>query len=83
MSKKSISFSDNFTLHETYSKEEYDRSNLDIPSLLIRINARDFGGQWCIELQNIEFELNFIKRTEMKTTYINTMENIKLLKNTF
>lgn len=80
MSRKSIRFSDFAILYETYSKEEYDRKNKDLPSLLVEINARNFGGHWNEKLRFIESELNYMKQKEMQATYINTIENIKLLK---
>jgi hypothetical protein len=33
-------------VYETYTEEEYDRSNNNIPSLLLKMNAMDFGGKY-------------------------------------
>lgn len=76
-----VKFSDEITLYETYSKEEYDRKNADMPSLEIQVNANLFGGFWTRRLKNIEFDLNYLKRTELYTAYTNTIKNIKLVQN--
>lgn len=78
--KNYVHWSDTVTLHETYSKEEYNRRNDAMPSLKIQVNATLFGGWWAKRLKNIHFDLNYLKRTEMKWAYNNTIENIKIIK---
>lgn len=79
--KNYVHWSDTVTLHETYSKEEYNRRNDAMPSLKIQVNANLFGGFWTRRLKNIEFDLNYLKRTELYTAYTNTIKNIKLVQN--
>jgi len=59
---KKVKFSNN-EVYETYSSEEYDRSNYDIPTLLLRKNAMDFGGAFLYEYNNIFWELAVLKRS--------------------
>lgn len=51
-----------------------------MPSLEIQVNSNLFGGFWIRRLKNIEFDLNYVKRTELKTAYTNTIKNIQLIK---
>lgn len=79
---KTVTFSENVTLYETYSKEEYDRKNTNMPSLEIKVNAKLFGGGWLRQLKNIQISLDYLKYTEMNLAYNNTQENIKIQENT-
>lgn len=53
------------TIYYTYSNEDYDRSNDDLPTLLLKSNARDFGGYFRTELMAIYYELYVYKKNEM------------------
>ena len=66
---KSVKFLEINIIYYTYSGEEYDRSNNDLPTLLLKLNARDFGGHFKTELMAIYHELNVYKKNEMITKY--------------
>lgn len=66
---KRVTFFEYPIIWYTYSAEEYDRSNDDLPCLLLKFNARDFGGYYTKELETIYQELNMYKNTEMKEAF--------------
>jgi hypothetical protein len=66
---KRVSFAEYDIICSTYSLDEYDRSNDELPTLLLKINARDFGGQFIKELDEIYNELFRYKNTEMKEAF--------------
>lgn len=57
-SKNYVHFSDTVIVYETYSSEEYDRTNTDIQCLEIQTNNTLLGYLWTILLKNIKFWLN-------------------------
>lgn len=65
-SKKSVKFKFFYELLETYSSSEYDRTNDDLPSYLLKLNSRDFGGIYTRQFHNIFHELNVYKKHEME-----------------
>lgn len=64
---KSVKFIETNIIYYTYSGEEYDRSNDDLSTLLLKLNARDFGGYFRTELMAIYHELYVYKKNEMVT----------------
>jgi hypothetical protein len=66
---KRVSFCDYDIICSTYSADEYDRSNNDLPTLLLKYNAKDFGGEYMYELNNIYDDLMHYKNTEMKEAF--------------
>lgn len=59
-------------VYETYNKEEYDRTNDDLPTLLLQSNAMNFGGKYYYDLMivyneiiNYRKTLNIVKRVQM------------------
>lgn len=73
---KEVTFCDTCELYETYSVEDYDRRNADMPSWTIQANAWR-GGEWCKKYKKILEELRFFKRAEIKIAYENSLENLK------
>lgn len=66
---KRVNFTDYDIICSTYSPDEYDRSNDDMPTFLLKLNARDFGGEFIKELDAIYNELFRYKNTEMKEAF--------------
>lgn len=66
---KTVSFSDYDIICSTYSYDEYDRSNDDLPTFFLKVNAKDFGGNFLKELNEIYDELFKYKNTEMKDAF--------------
>lgn len=66
---KQVTFFEYPIIWSTYSSEDYDRSNDDLPCLLLKLNAKDFGGYYRKELESIYNELNIYKNTEMKEAF--------------
>ena len=50
-------------VHETYTKEEYDRTNDDLPTLLLQSNAMNFGGKYYYDLMNVYREITNYRKT--------------------
>lgn len=73
---KEIHFCDNTQLYETYSAEEYDRTNYDIPSYKIQSNIYN-GREWIRKFLKLQEELEFFRKTEMKTAYENCLTNLE------
>lgn len=67
---KQVSFCDYDTICYTYSAEEYDRHNDDTPTFLLKVNAKDFGGEYMKQLNEIYNELFRYKNTEMKEAFV-------------
>lgn len=78
MNRHSVKFADYVILYETYSKDEYDRSNRDIESFKIQSNAINFGGIWMKQLNKIKSELEKIRLYEMYQAYSNSLVNKKM-----
>lgn len=74
---KEVTFCDTCELCETYSLQDYDRKNDDMPSWLIQANAWR-GGEWMRKYVKIQEELRFFKRAEIRTAYENSLENLKI-----
>jgi hypothetical protein len=74
---KEVTFCDTYELCETYSLEDYDRRNDDMPSWIIQANAWR-GGECMRKYKKIQEELRFFKRVEIKTAYENSLENLKI-----
>jgi hypothetical protein len=74
---KKVIFCDTCELCETYSLEDYDRRNDDMPSWMIQANAWR-GGEWMRKYVKIQEELTFFIRAEIKTAYENSLENVKI-----
>jgi hypothetical protein len=69
IASKQISFCDYDTIYSTYSPDEYDRRNNDIPTFLLKVYAKDFGGKYLKKLNEIYDELFMYKNTEMKKAF--------------
>jgi hypothetical protein len=78
MSRHSVKFAEYVVLYETYSKDEYDRSNRDIPSFKIQSNATSIGGMWTKQFNKIKNELEKIRLYEMYQAYSNSLMNKKI-----
>lgn len=74
---KQVTFCETYELYETYSVEDYDRRNVDMPSWVIQANAWR-GGEWCKKYKKILEELRIFKRVEITTAYENSLENLKI-----
>lgn len=66
---KKVTFCDYDIIYSTYSNDEYDRKNDDLPTLLLKLNAKDFGGKYMYELNDIYDDLMQYKHTEMKEAF--------------
>lgn len=66
---KKVTFFEYPIIWSTYASNDYDRSNDDLPTFLLKMNARDFGGYYTKELETIYHELNVYKNTEMKKAF--------------
>lgn len=66
---KKVSFCDYDTIYSTYSSNEYDRGNDDMPTFLLTVNAKDFGGKYMKQLSEIYNELFRYKNTDMKEAF--------------
>lgn len=67
---KKVTFFDYPIIWTTYSSYEYDRVNGDLPTLLLKFNAKDFGGEYMYQLNKVYNELNVYKNTEMKEAFV-------------
>jgi len=74
---KEVTFCETCELCETYSIEDYDRRNVDMPSWVIQSNAWR-GGEWWKQYKKIQEELRFFKRVEITIAYENSLENLKI-----
>jgi hypothetical protein len=66
---KKVRFCNYDIFSSTYSSDEYDRSNDDMPTFLLKLNARDFGGKYIKQLNEIYNELFRYKNTDMKEAF--------------
>jgi|688.fasta_scaffold511717_2 hypothetical protein len=66
---KQVSFCDYDIISSTYSSDEYDRSNDDMPTFLLKLNASNFGGKYLKQLKEIHIELFRYKNTDMKEAF--------------
>ena len=61
---KSVQFNlDLNKVHETYNHEDYDRTNNDLPTLLLQSNAMNFGGKYYYDLMNVYREISNYRQT--------------------
>jgi hypothetical protein len=73
---KELRFHESCELCETYSTEEYDRTNYDIPSYKIQSNIYN-GREWIRKFMKIQQELESFRKIEMKTAYENCLTNLE------
>jgi hypothetical protein len=66
---KTVTFCDYDIISSTYSADEYDRSNDDMPTFVLKLNANNFGGEYLKQLKEIYNELFRYKNTDMKDAF--------------
>jgi len=67
--EKKVTFCAYELIHYTYSRDDYDRGNDDLPTLILKSNAMNFGGEYMNALRDIYDELYEYKNTEMKNAF--------------
>lgn len=66
---KQVRFCDYDIISSTYSADEYDRSNDNMPTFVLKLNANNLGGEYLKQLKEIYNELFRYKNTDMKEAF--------------
>jgi hypothetical protein len=62
---KSVTFSKKKYIYYTYTPNQYNRYNADLPSCRLKFYAEIFGGEYQDKLNQLYKDLNFFKQNEM------------------